>query len=70
MGQQSQHQKALGLPPAWGSPPHTAQWPPPSPICPRAQTLPTHDLYAWNDDATLSIMATTTLKIRIHLSNY
>ena len=28
------------------------------------RTLPTHDLHAWNDDAILSNIATTTLKIK------
>ena len=31
---------------------------------------PTRSLHAYNDDATLSILATTTLKITIHLLSY
>ena len=63
MGQQSQHQKAPGLTPTRGSPPRTL-------VRRRARTLPTRDLHALNDDAILSNIATSTLKIKVPMSNY
>ena len=36
----------------------------------RSRTPPTYSLHACDDDATLSIFATTTLKIRIHILSY
>ena len=53
---------ALGPPPTQGPPPHTPQLPPHIPALWRSRTPPTHSLHACNDDATLSILATTTLK--------
>ena len=53
---------ALGPPPTQGPPPHTPRSPPCTPTLRRSQTLLTRSLYACNDDATLSILATAALK--------
>ena len=58
---------APGPPPTQGPPPRTPRSPPRTPIIRRPRTLPTRSLHACNDGATLSIKATATLKIRIHL---
>ena len=61
---------ALGPPPAQGPPPCTPRSPPHTPTLRWSRTPPIHSLHACNDDATLSILATTTLKIRIHMLSY
>ena len=68
--QQSQQLMAPGLPPAREPPPRTPRSPPLTPARPRSRTPPTRSLHACNDDATLSIYATTTLKLRIHVQSY
>ena len=59
-----------GPPPTQGSPTRTPRSPPHTPALWRSQTPPTRSLHACNDDATLSMLATTTLKIRIHMLSY
>ena len=61
---------ALGLPPIREPPPRTPRSPPRIPAPRRSRTPPTRSLHACNDDATLNIMATTVLKIRIHLLSH
>ena len=68
--QQSQSLVAPGLPPVRESPPRTLQSPPHIPARPRSRTPPMRSLHACNDDTTLSILATTALKITIHLPSY
>ena len=61
---------ASGPPPTQGPPTHTPRSPPHTPALRRSRTPPTRSLHACNDDATLSIWATTTLKIRIYMLSY
>ena len=56
---------ALGPPPARESPPRTPRRSPRTRDHLRSLSPPTRSLHACNDDATLSIYATTTIKIRI-----
>ena len=58
---------APGPPPTRGSPPRTLQLPPRTHDLRWSRSPPTRSLHACDDDATLSISATTLLKIRIHL---
>ena len=51
-------------------PPHTPQSPPRTPAPRWSRTPPTCSLHACSDDATLSMLATTALKLRIHLLSY
>ena len=53
-----------------GPPPHTPQSPPRTHDLRWSRSSPTRSLHACDDDATLSILATTTLKIRIHMLSY
>ena len=59
-----------GPPPTQGPPPHTPRSPLHTPAFRWSQTPPTRSLLACNDEATLSILATATLKIRIHMLSY
>ena len=61
---------APGPPPIQGPPPHTPRSPLRTSALQRARTPPTRSLHACNDDATLNILATTTLKIRMHMLSY
>ena len=66
----SQSPVAPRLPPIREPPPRTPRSPPHILALRRSRTPPTRSLHACNDDATLSILATETLNIRIHMLSY
>ena len=61
---------APGPPPTQESPPHTPRSPPRTRGLRWSRSPPTRSLHACDDDTTLSILATTTPKIRKHMVNY